>query len=153
MLKRIILVLIVLIVNVNLCLADNAICYDNSCFTEVYRYPKLGFYAFVVKENGHNSYNSYNSEPPIAKLARLFSFDDNRQGRLVIAYLEMPNVSAFKNAPKTNLGSLEQVARKQGTAVGHLSINLAQSGYIDHTSFILNNGEIFPMRKYKEWRK
>lgn len=151
MLKRIILVLIVLIINVNLCLADNEICYDNSCYTEVYSYPKLGFYAFVIKEDRDNSYNSYHSEPPIAKLARLYPFDDTQQARLIIAYLEMPNISAFKNAPKTNLGSLEQVARKQGPAVGHLSINLAQSGYIDHTSFILNKGQIFPMRKYKEW--
>lgn len=150
--KKFLLLFLVLILNVNLCFAGSDICYDNSCFTEIYSYPELGFYAFLGKENkGNNVYNSYNSEAPVAKLARLYPFDNNNQGKFIISYVNMPNINAFKNAPKTNLGSLEKVARNQGSAVGHLSVMLPYEGYIIHTTFFVNNGQIIPVKKYREW--
>lgn len=151
--KKAIYFLIILLFNFNICFANDKICFDGNCYQEVYRYPQFGFYAFVTQENKNTNYNSYYSEPPIAKLARLYPFDNNMRGKLLVAYVNMPNVNAFKNAPKTNLGSLENVARSQGTAAGHLSVNLPESGYIDHTTFIINNGKIYPMKKYREWAR
>lgn len=150
--KKLLLLFMVLILNVNLCFADNEICFDNICYQEIYSCPQLGFYAFLGKENKTNNVtNSYYIEAPVAKLARLYSFDSNYQGKFIIVYTKMPNINAFKNAPKTNLGSLEKVARSQGSAIGHLSVNLPENGYIIHTTFFVSNGQIIPVRKYKEW--
>lgn len=154
--KKIVWLLIVILNTVSLCLAQNEICFDNLCYREIYSYPKLGFYAFSVDENKNNP-NAYSSVPPIVKLARLYSFDSNMQGRFIVAYPtigEQPNINAFKNASKVNLGSLEKVARSQGgIASGFLSVNLPESGYIDHTIFIIANGNIHPIKKYKEWMR
>lgn len=154
--KKFLLLFVILILNINLCFASNEICYDNSCFKEIYSYPKLGFYAFLSKDNKTNNiHNQYSTEAPIAKLARLYPFDNNYLGKFIICYRQMPNVDAFKNAPKNKLGDLEQVARnlaRNTAATGHLSVNLKESGYIQHIDFLISTeGQIVPIRKYIEY--
>ena len=156
--RKILLLFIILILNASLCLAASDVCYDGVCFTQIYSYPKLGFYAFISKEDTryNNNYRSYGRETPVAKLARLYSFDTNQEGKLIVCYTRMPDINAFKNAPKNNLGDLEKaarnLARSYGPATGHLTINSLQSGYIQHTDFIINKeSRVLPVRYYKEW--
>lgn len=132
--KKFLLLFLLMLFSIQITQAKN-VCVGDNCFEEVYTYPRLGFYAFVIGTASKDKFSDV-----FRKLSSYYSYDETNGIRYLVFYRQTPDINVFKQAPKNKLGDLEKVSRTQNPYFIHLSVKYPDENYAEHYTMGIING-------------